>query len=75
MSKLHYTSLEVHYIIHGLSSFLSPEEHDWNVIIKECSSLAANWEHLSGYLGLSLGLIDTIKGNYPNDEAMSVISG
>ena len=62
MSKLYYTSLEVHYNS-------SPEESDWNVIIKECSSLAANWEHLSGYLGLSIGLIDTIKGNYPNDKS------
>ena len=37
-------------------------------MIKECSSLAAKWEQLSGYLGLPIGLIDTIKGNFPNDK-------
>ena len=45
------------------------EEDDWNIVIKECSSLAAKWEHLSGYLGLSIRTIDTIKGNSPNDKA------
>ena len=41
------------------------DEDDWNVIIKECGSLAANWEHLSGFLGLSIGLIDSIKATPP----------
>ena len=36
-------------------------------MIKECSSLAAKWEHLSGYLGLSIGCIDTIKKNFSTD--------
>ena len=36
-------------------------------MIKECSSLAAKWEHLSGYLGLSIGCIDTIKKNLSTD--------
>jgi hypothetical protein len=45
------------------------EEDDWNIVIKECSSLAAKWEHLSGYLGLSIRTIDTIKGNFPSDRA------
>ena len=40
------------------------EEDDWNEVIKECSSLAAKWEQLSGYLGLSIGRIDTIKKNF-----------
>ena len=40
------------------------EEDDWNEVIKECSSLAAKWEQLSGYLGLSIGRIDTIKRNF-----------
>ena len=43
----------------SLSLFL--DEDDWNTVIKECSSLASSWEHLSGYLGLSIGTIDTIR--------------
>jgi hypothetical protein len=39
------------------------EEDDWNIVIKECSSLAAEWKQLSGYLGLSIGTIDIIKEN------------
>ena len=46
-----------------------PEEDDWNVVIIECSSLAAKWEQLSGYLGLSIRLIDSIRGNHPNDNS------
>ena len=34
---------------------------DWNLIIVECSLLAANWEKLSGFLGLSFYLIEDIK--------------
>ena len=45
------------------------EEDDWNDVIKECSLLAANWKQLSGYLGLSIGTIDAIKENFPNDAA------
>lgn len=45
------------------------EEDDWNDVIKECSSLAAKWEQLSGYLGLSIGMIDAIKENFPNNAA------
>ena len=41
------------------------DEDDWNIVIKECGSLAANWEHLSGFLGLSIGLIDGIKATPP----------
>ena len=41
------------------------EIRDWNIVIKECRSLAANWEQLSGYIGLSCDLIDSIKGNHP----------
>ena len=33
----------------------------------ECSSLSANWERLSGYLGLSMSLIGSIKGNFPSN--------
>ena len=42
------------------SLFLSVEE-DWNVVMRECSSLSAHWENLSGFLGLSISLIDRIK--------------
>ena len=45
------------------------EEDDWNDVIKECSSLAAKWEQLSGYLGLSIGTIDAIRENFPNNVA------
>lgn len=45
------------------------EKDNWNEIIKECSSLAAKWEQLSGYLGLSIETIDTIKRNIPTDAA------
>ena len=36
-------------------------------MIMECSSLSAKWERLSGYLGLSISLIDSIKVNFPGD--------
>ena len=35
-------------------------------MIIECSSLAAQWKELSGYLGLSFKLIDRIKCDYQN---------
>ena len=41
----------------------------WNIVIRECNSLAAKWQQLGGYLGLPIGLIDSIKGNYPNDNS------
>ena len=54
----------------SLSLSPSPEEDHWNVVIIECSSLAAKWEQLSGYLGLSSRLIDSIKGNNSNDNSV-----
>ena len=44
-------------------------EDDWNIVMRECSTLAAKWQQLGGYLGLRIGLIDSIKGNYPNDNS------
>ena len=44
------------------------EEDDWNIVIDECSSLAAKWEQLSGFLGLKISLIRTIKQNHPGDN-------
>ena len=38
------------------------------MVITECSSLAAHWEQLSGYLGLSFELIDKIKGDHPTSN-------
>ena len=35
------------------------------VVIDECSSLASKWEQLSGFLGLRISLIETIKQNHP----------
>ena len=35
--------------------------------MRECSSLSAHWENLSGFLGLSISLIERIKaGSYVN---------
>ena len=38
-------------------------------MIIECSSLAAKWKQLSGYLGLSKKDIDSIKEDHPNDNS------
>ena len=45
------------------------EGKDWNIVIMECRSLAANWEQLSGYIGLFFDLIDSIKGNHPSNNS------
>lgn len=45
------------------------EEDDWNGVILECSSLAAKWDQLSGYLGLSMGTIETIIKSHPYDTS------
>ena len=37
-------------------------------MIDECSSLAAKWEQVSGFLGLPLSLIDSIKKNHLGDN-------
>ena len=52
----------------SLFSVSAPEEDDWNVVIIECSSLAAKWEQLSGYLGLAKSVIDSIKEDHHNDN-------
>ena len=44
------------------------EEDDWNILIDECSSLAAKWDQVSGFLGLRPSLIASIRGNHPNDN-------
>ena len=36
-------------------------------MITECSSLAANWEQLSAYLGLPFKVIDGIRGSHPSN--------
>ena len=38
-------------------------------MIIECKSLSSNWEKVSGYLGLSFELIETIKRDNPRDSA------
>ena len=45
----------------SLSLSLSVDEDDWNTVIKECGSLAANWGDIGAFLGLSIGTIDTIR--------------
>ena len=47
---------------------LSAEKEHWNILIIECKSLSSNWEKVSGYLGLSFELIDTIKRDNPRDS-------
>ena len=39
--------------------------------MRECSThtLAAKWKQLCGYLGLRIGLLDTIKRDNPNDSS------
>ena len=46
-------------------------EDSWNDVIIACSSLAAKWKQLSGFLGLSFKMIRTINGNNPNDSEAS----
>ena len=45
------------------------DEEDWNDVAIACSSLADKWQQLCAYLGLSIKIIRTIRGNYPNDSA------
>ena len=49
--------------------WLHAEGEDWNVVITKCSSFAANWDQLSGYLGISFKVIDCIRGNYPGNNS------
>ena len=37
-------------------------------MISECSSLAARWEQVSGFLGLRPSLIANIRGNHTNNN-------
>ena len=46
------------------------DEEEWNTVIIKCSSLAAKWELLSGYLGLPMKTIDRIKANRHGDCAV-----
>ena len=40
--------------------------NDWNVVVTECHSIAAEWELLSAYLGISAKMIDIIKRDNSN---------
>ena len=51
-----------------ISNAIFTEEDDWNVVISECSSLAAKWEQLSAFLGLRMSRIDIIKQNHPGNN-------
>ena len=53
-----------------MTFILLPGEDDWNVVIIKCKSLAADWEKLSGYLGLFKRDIDKIKRDHPNDNCI-----
>ena len=44
---------------------------DWNIVVIECKSLAAKWEQLSIYLGLSFEVTDNIKGSGDNYHCWS----
>ena len=44
---------------------------DWNVVVKDCKSLATKWKELSISLGLSYDVIDNIKGSGDNYHCWS----
>ena len=44
---------------------------DWNIVVIECKSLAAKWEQLSIYLGLSFEVTDNMKGSGDNYHSWS----
>jgi hypothetical protein len=46
---------------------------DWNIVVIECKSLAAKWEQLSIYLGLSFEVTDNIKGSGDNYHCWSEV--
>ena len=48
-----------------LSLSHAEDESYWNVVILECESLSADWKLLSGYLGLSNSVIETIQHDNP----------
>ena len=50
--------------------FISGEE-DWNDVAIACSSLAAKWQQLCTFLGLSFKTISTIKESNSDDSAAS----
>ena len=50
------------------SYFCLSDEEDWNDIIITCNSLAAKWQQISGFIGLSIKTIQTIRQSYPNDS-------
>lgn len=52
-----------------LNKPFTADEEEWNIVIIKCSSLAAKWEQLSAYLGLSMSMIDRIKANRHGDCA------
>ena len=51
--------------------FTSVEIDDWNIVVMECKSLAAKWDQLSTYLGLSCDVIDNIEGSGDNYRCWS----
>ena len=44
------------------------DDEGWNDVIVACSSLAAKWQQLSGFLGLSIKKIRAIRETYPSDN-------
>lgn len=56
-----------YYICYNISFPCAGEEH-WNILIIECKPLAAEWTKVSSFLGLTFGLIDSIKQDHPNDS-------
>ena len=51
--------------------YTTAEIGDWNVVMKECKSLAAKWKELSISLGLSCDVINNIKGSGENYHCLS----
>ena len=40
-------------------------DSDWNLLVMECSSLAAKWRIVSTYLGLPKNTVDQIEADHP----------
>jgi hypothetical protein len=56
---------------HATQFFTTAEIDDWNIVVIECKSLAAKWEQLSIFLGLSCDTINNIKGSGDNYHCWS----
>ena len=66
-----YTRTYIHMHMHYYCFKFFSDEDSWNDVIIACSSLAAKWQQMSGFMGLPLKTIRKIRDSYPNDSATS----